>query len=285
MALAPASDSGTLGDGVTNVAKPVITGVGSTGDTITLFDGDVAIGTGTVTDGVWSIVTTTALTEGPNSITAIQSDAAGNVSAPSAALNVTLVPDNFNILGTGTNITTTSLGDAYTGPIAGIEHQYVVITNENLNITALVSNVFIHSGSGMDGIDVGQKNGNNVLDGGAGSTFFTGGTGNDTFYIDERTPQSAPVFSTIVNFHPGDNATVWGVNATDFAVLKLDNQGAAGFTGLDFIFSAPGHTDTSFLLAGYTTADLTNGRLSESYGTTPDLPGLPGSQYFTVHAT
>ena len=87
-----------------------------------------------------------------------------------------------------------------------------------------------------------------------------------------------------MNFHAGDNATVFGVNATDFKVLVLDNQGAAGFTGVDLIFTAPGRTDTSFVLAGYTSADLTNGRLSQSFGTTPDLPGLPGSQYLTIHA-
>jgi hypothetical protein len=38
--------------------------------------------------------------------------------------------------------------------------------------------------------------------------FLTGGTSNDTFYIDDRNPTS-PVFSTIANFHASDNATVW----------------------------------------------------------------------------
>ncbi len=127
-------------------------------------------------------------------------------------------------------------------------------------------------------------NGNNVLDGSTGSNFMTGGTGNDTFYMDDRDP-TAPIFSTIVNFHSGDNATVFGVNESDFAVIKLDNQGAAGFTGLDLIFTAPGHIDVSFVLAGYTSADLTNGRLTSFYGTTPDIPGLPGSQFFTIYAT
>ncbi len=105
-----------------------------------------------------------------------------------------------------------------------------------------------------------------------------------TFYLDNRSP-NAPIFSTIVHFHAGDNATVFGVNATNFSVLELDNQGAKGYTGLDIIFSAPGHTATSFVLAGYSTADLSaGGRLSMSYGKTPDLPNLPGSEYLGVHA-
>jgi serralysin len=176
-------------------------------------------------------------------------------------------------------------GQAYVGPVAGLEKEFAVITPDNLNITSLVPSVFIHGGSGMDGIDVSHGNGNNILDGGPGSNFMTGGTGNDTFYMDDRNPPTSPVFSTIANFHSGDNATVWGVSPTDFKMLVLDNQGAAGFTGLDLIFTVPGRMDSSFVLAGYTSADLTNGRLSQSYGTTPDLPGLPGSQYLTIHAS
>jgi hypothetical protein len=38
------------------------------------------------------------------------------------------------------------------------------------------------------------------------------------------------------------------------------------------------------VLAGFTSADMSNGRLSASYGTTADLPGLPGSQYLAIHA-
>ena len=191
---------------------------------------------------------------------------------------------NFTILDTTTNVTTGAAGDPYTGPVAGLQSQIIDITTDSLNITALVPNVFLRSGSGTDGLNVSVANGNNVLDGSTGSNFLTGGTGNDTFYMDDRAPTS-PVFSTIVNFHSGDNATVFGVNATDFHIIPLDNQGAAGFTGLDLIFTAPGHIDVSFVLAGYTSADLNNGRLTSFFGTTPDLPGLPGSQFFTIHGT
>ena len=89
--LAPASDSGIKGDNITNVGLPTITGNGVSGATVTLLDGAAAIGTGTVAaDGTWSVTATTALAEGLNAITATQTDTAGNTSAPSAALNVTL---------------------------------------------------------------------------------------------------------------------------------------------------------------------------------------------------
>ena len=195
----------------------------------------------------------------------------------------TATANNFTIFDAATGLTTPSSGQVYDGPVAGLDWQCIDITPDNVNLTASVPNVFLRSGSGMDGLNVSLANGNNVLDGSTGSNFLVGGTGNDTFYMDDRDP-TAPIFSTVANFHSGDNVTVWGVNPTDFTMLKLDNQGAAHFTGVDLIFTAPGHVDVSFVIAGYTAADLTNGRLTSSYGTTPDLPGLPGSQYLTIHA-
>jgi serralysin len=174
-------------------------------------------------------------------------------------------------------------GEPYTGPVAGITQEIILATTDNINVASEIPNVFIHTGSGTDAIDVSGSNGNNILDGGTGSNFLTGGTGNDTFYLDDRTP-NANIFSTINNFHSGDNATVFGVNQTDFSMLTLDNQGAPGHMGLDVIFSAPGKPTASFVLAGYSNSDLSNRHLSMSYGRTPDLPNIPGSDYLTVHA-
>lgn len=191
-------------------------------------------------------------------------------------------PDNFLVSDQTSGGTWQSAGQAYSGPVAGLSQEIIIATSDNINVNAEVPNVFIHTGSGMDGITV--NTGNNIVDGSTNSNFLIGGTGDDTFYMDDRNP-TTPIFSTIVNFHAGDNATVWGINQSSFHMTVLDNQGAAGATGVDLIFSAPGHVDTSFVLAGYTSADLTNGRLSMSYGQTPDLPGLPGSEYMTLHAT
>jgi hypothetical protein len=191
--------------------------------------------------------------------------------------------DNFTVLDTTTGITTTSPGDAYNGPVAGLDWQYINITTDSLNITATAPNAFLRSGSGMDGLNVSQSNGNNILDGGTGSNFLTGGTGNDTFYLDDRNPDS-PIWSTIVNFHSGDDATIWGVNQTDFTMLTLDGQGAPGFTGVDLIFSKDGQPPVSFTIAGWDSADLNSSKVSMSWGKTADLPGLPGSEYLTIHA-
>lgn len=173
-------------------------------------------------------------------------------------------------------------GVTYTGPVAGITSEYINITSDKLLITSQTPNAFIHSGSGDDAIDVSQAGGNNILDGSTGSNFLTGGGGNDTFFLDDRNPV-ADVFSTIVNFHSGDNATVFGVNPSDFLTNQLNGQGAQGYQGLDFAFSAPGHADANIVLAGYSTGDVSDGKLTVTYGTTQDLPGLPGSQYMNIH--
>ncbi len=90
LSLDPSTDSGTLGDDITNVAQPKIDGHGIAGDRVTLFDGTTVVGTGTVaTDGTWQITTTT-LADGSHSLTATETDAAGTTSAASAALVLTI---------------------------------------------------------------------------------------------------------------------------------------------------------------------------------------------------
>src|SRR5262249_36966312 len=90
LTLDPASDSGAKGDGITSVATPVIHGTGIAGDTITVLDGSVVVGTATVAaDGTWSL-TTSHLADGTHTLTATQADAAGNASPASGALALTI---------------------------------------------------------------------------------------------------------------------------------------------------------------------------------------------------
>jgi hypothetical protein len=83
-------DSGLIGDGVTNSPSVSMSGAAEAGSTVTIFDGSIQAGTVTAdSSGHWSLANLT-LTEGSNSLTATATDIAGNVSAPSAALAVTL---------------------------------------------------------------------------------------------------------------------------------------------------------------------------------------------------
>ena len=90
--LTAASDSGVSNsDNITNVATPIFTGNSAeVGSTITLLDGGTPVGTG-IADGTgaWTI-TSSGLADGVHNLMAQAIDAVGNVSAPSAALSVTI---------------------------------------------------------------------------------------------------------------------------------------------------------------------------------------------------
>ncbi|HEY0587647.1 MAG TPA: Ig-like domain-containing protein [Pseudoduganella sp.] len=84
------SDSGLSGsDLVTNVNTPTFTGSAESGSTVKIYDGATLLGSVTATGGVWSYTSTT-LADGSHNISATATDVAGNVSAASAAIAVTV---------------------------------------------------------------------------------------------------------------------------------------------------------------------------------------------------
>ncbi len=176
-----------------------------------------------------------------------------------------------------TNQPVTPATTPYTGPVAGLTQQYINVTADKLNIAAETPGWFIHSGSGDDAIAV--TGGINVVDGGTGSNFMTGGTGTDTFFVDDRTA-TATTWSTVVNFHAGDSLTLWGVNATDFALSWMNGAGAAGYTGLTLSATASSKPEAIVTLAGLTQTALSNGTLTVSSGT----DAASGSVYTNIHA-
>jgi hypothetical protein len=190
----------------------------------------------------------------------------------------TLPTTNFSVLDTTTNIPLQTNGTPYSGPVAGLQWEYIYTGSDNLNVTANVPNVFIHTGSGEDAINVSSAGGNNVLDGSTGSNFLVGGSGDDTFFVDDRSP-SADIWSTVSNFHAGDAATIFGITQSGFDTSWVNGQGATGYTGLTLHVTAPGVPTASLTLAGLTLADLSNGQLSTSWGTESD-----GTPYLYVHA-
>ncbi len=89
--LNPASDSGASNtDNITNDTTPEFNGSAEAGSTVQIFANAVGVGSSLVPgSGNWS-VTTSVLTNGVKSITARATDPAGNTSAASTALNVTI---------------------------------------------------------------------------------------------------------------------------------------------------------------------------------------------------
>jgi serralysin len=187
-----------------------------------------------------------------------------------------IAPSAISAFDTSTQLSVPVVANHYRGPVAGLHGEYINISSDNLNVTASSPNWFIHTGSGMDAIAV--NSGTNVLDGGTGSNFLVGGSGTDTFFVDDR-GASADIWSTVVGFHQGDGATIWGVTPQDFNLAWVDGQGAAGYTGLTLHATAPSSPTASLTLTGYTHADLTNGRLTVQFGT----DAASGSAYMYIH--
>jgi hypothetical protein len=185
---------------------------------------------------------------------------------------------HFSVQDTTTNTPIQINGTPYSGSVVGPQWEFIDAATDNLNVTANVPNVFIHTGSGEDAIDVSHANGNNVLDGSTGSNFLVGGSGDDTFFVDDRGP-SADIWSTVSNFHAGDAATIFGITQSGFDTSWVNGQGATGFTGLTLHVTAAGHPTASLTLAGFSTADLSDGRISTSFGHEAD-----GTPYLFVHA-
>lgn len=198
-----------------------------------------------------------------------------------SGLQTSTIP-SFLITDMTTGINSKQVGAVYDGPVVGLQSEIILATDHNINCAPTAGNVFIHTGAGNDAIDVSGVNGNNILDGSTGTNFLVGGTGQDTFYVDDRGATS-DIFSTVRNFHSGDDLTVWGITQSGMTITH-GNDVLPTAPGLDFAITAAGKPNANVNLPGYSTADLINGRLMVSFGRTQDLPGLAGSDYMLVHA-
>ena len=127
-----------------------------------------------------------------------------------------------------THASGTALSDLYTGPVSTLQQQYIWAGNDAVAIRADGPSTFLKGGPGGDALQV--TGGNNVLDGGGGSNFLIGASGHDTFFVDGR--GGVETWSTIVNFHAGDQATIFGFHAGISTRPYTANDGAVGYKGL-----------------------------------------------------
>ena len=78
------TDSGAVGDGITNDNTLTLTGTAEANSTVKVYDGATLLGSATANgSGAWSY-TTAALANGAHSLTATATDAAGNTGAASS---------------------------------------------------------------------------------------------------------------------------------------------------------------------------------------------------------
>ena len=91
----------------------------------------------------------------------------GSGSLPNPPFIPPAMPPNFDI----TDTTTDRVWACRPGEniqwagVPGLTNEIIIATSDNINVDPTIPNVFIHTGSGNDAIDVSGVNGNNVLDG------------------------------------------------------------------------------------------------------------------------
>lgn len=143
-----------------------------------------------------------------------------------------------------------------------LQWQYIYSGSDSLAVSTGVPNVFLHTGSGTDAIQV--SSGNNVLDGGLGSNFMTGGSGTDAFFTDARSP--GVVWNTLRNFDAGDSATLWGftpgISSYRWEDAPTGAQGSEGATLRANIVGGAGRAgdgiDASITFTGVSVAEARN---------------------------
>jgi len=220
LTLDPSTHSGAPGDNLTNIPQVLIDGVAPLGSPVTLFDGATAIGMGVanVASGAFSIAANAPLADGAHTLTATAADSAGQVSAPSAGLTVTIdthapvatlayatavstnagetvtlagttsgqtpgVPFSVAIFQDGTQIgSATPTNGAWSFQalnVSATPHTYTIQTTDAVGNTALSANDVV---VGAPHASIIAGDGTNLIVGAAGDT-ITGGAGSNTFIV------------------------------------------------------------------------------------------------------
>ena len=165
-------------------------------------------------------------------------------------------------------------GETYQGPVDYLRAQYIYDGWDPVVIVAQTPNVFVKNFYGDAAVAL--QSGQNVVDAGKGSNFLIGGTGTDVFFLDGRS--NAVTWNTIVGFHPGDIATLFGFKAGVSSSWWEDRAGATGFEGrtLRADLQGQGGITASLTFAGSTAA------VTDTYALTTGQIG--GIDYMTIFA-
>ncbi len=225
--------AGTAGD-ITTASVLTVTGSGEANSTIKLYDGSSLLGSAAVDGtGAWSF-TTQSLHVGTHSLTATDTDLAGNTSGVSNALDVTVddPPITINATSFLTNVRGLGLLSGTTEANSSLMISDSLSGKTLAQVTASSTGTFsglmsgltntVHSfdlvakdalgNTGIDHVIYGTT-GNDVLSGTSANEVFAGRGGNDTFVFSGNFGND-----TIADFNPSTNTIQLDHNVfTDFA--------------------------------------------------------------------
>ena len=164
------TDSGTVGDNITNDNTLTLTGTAEANATVKIYDGATLLGSTTANgSGAWSY-TTAALSNAMHSLTATATDTAGNVSIASTALNVTvdtLSPSKPLINARKAHKAAGAFADTSTGGASAVD---VIDGNTTLTVTGTAE-----ANSVVSVYDRGSLVGSTIADGTGAWTYTSSG--------------------------------------------------------------------------------------------------------------
>ena len=242
LALDPSSDSGIPGDGLSNVATPTVSGNAEAGATITLYDTDGSTVLGSIAadgGGKWSI-TSTKLGEGAHTLTAVQTDTAGNQSVASTGLRYSLDIQAPTTIGLSTTTLTEAAATsgstlATLSALDATAVSYVLATGDGINEADNAS--FSIAGNNLVAAQNLAPGDYRIY---VGTVDAAGNTGNQLFTITvsdapavasivraASAPATVPASATSVDFTVTFNQAVNGVDAGDFTLTSKGSAAGA----------------------------------------------------------
>ena len=237
LAVASGSDSATKGDGISNAPTPAITGQSEAKASVTLYDTDGTTSLGTATadgSGNWSITSST-LVEGSHTLTAKQTDVAGNTSAASSGF--TYIRDTVGPTSMALSTTSVDQASATTGS--------TIATLSSTDITSVsygfkVGNGVIDADNGKFTISGTALKAAQNLSAGAYHIYLSGtdAAGNDAYQIFTVNVTNAPGVSSIVRAGGASTTLASAATTTDYTVTF--SQSVTGVDTTDFTLTPTG---------------------------------------------
>ena len=251
-----ANDTGLPGDGITSDAT--LTGSTIPGGLVTVREGAALLGSTRANAGGRWTFGPASLADGSHEIVASATDVAGNVGSGRLRFVITPTPPdetssptpsetNYTLV-SGSGSSRDGLLDTYQGTVPGITRQFVYAGQDDATIVAHVPGVLLKGGGGTDALVV--QSGRNVLDGGAGSSWLIGGTGQDSFVVDTR----GGTWSTLIGFKAGDDATLRGIGGEGARYYwdGVDGQGGQAGATMRGVGAGAGGQGFAVTFAGLT---------------------------------
>ena len=271
------TDSGTVGDGITNDNTLTLSGTAEANATVKVFDGATLLGNVAANaSGAWSY-TTAALANGSHSLTATATDAAGNTGVASAALSVTIdtaAPAAPTIASFTTDSGT--VGDGITNDntltLSGTAEANATV--KVFDGATLLGNVAANASGAWSYTTAALANGSHSLT--ATATDAAGNTGAASAALNVTIDTAAPAAPTIASFTT-DSGTV-GDGITNDNTLTLSGTAEANatvkvFDGATLLGNVAANASGAW---SYTTAALANGSHSLT-ATATDAAGNTGA--------